>query len=211
MAMHVDQVFVSVDVVRSLVARQFPRWAGLEVRAVGSAGTENALFRLGDHAVARLPLRGGDVAAARRQVIAEAGAARELHGRTRFATPRPLAIGAPGPGYPLPWSVQTWVPGASATPDHPGSVAFARDLAALVGDLRAVGTRGRTFGGTGRGGDLPAHDAWLQTCFSRSEGLLDVPALRRLGRLRTLPRTGPGRDGALRPHPRQRAGRRTAG
>ena len=32
---------------------------------------------------------------------------RELLGRTRFPTPEPVALGEPGAGYPLPWSVQT--------------------------------------------------------------------------------------------------------
>jgi hypothetical protein len=37
----------------------------------------------------------------RRRLEAEAAAARELHGRTRFATPEPVALGEPGPGYPM--------------------------------------------------------------------------------------------------------------
>lgn len=50
-------------------------------------------------------------------------------------------------------------------------------------------TGGRVFAGTGRGGDLRAHDAWLETCFERSGRLLDVPRLRRVwARMRQLPR-----------------------
>ena len=60
--------------------------------------------------------------------------------------------------------------------------------------MRAIDTGGRVFAGTGRGGDLRAHDAWLETCFERSERLLDVPRLRRVwARLRELPR-GPAAD-----------------
>ena len=111
----------------------------------------------------------------------EAAAASELWGRTRIPTPEPVALGEPGVGYPLPWSVQTWLPGIPATDEDPGgSVAFARDLAELIQDLRAVDTRGRTFAGTNRGGDLRAHDAWMEVCLDRSTDLLDVPALRRL-------------------------------
>ncbi|MFI8371114.1 phosphotransferase [Streptomyces sp. NPDC085466] len=44
--------------VRRLVAAQFPRWAGLGVRRVASAGTDNAMFRLGDDLVVRLPKAG---------------------------------------------------------------------------------------------------------------------------------------------------------
>ena len=102
----------------------------------------------------------------------------------------PVAIGAPGAGYPLPWLVQAWVPGVTATEQDPGeSVAFARDLAEFIGGVRAIGARGRTFRGSGRGGDLRSHDAWVQTCFTRSGGLLDVPRLRRMWDvLRGLPR-----------------------
>jgi len=121
-------------------------------------------------------------------------AARELVGRTRFATPEPVALGEPAADYPLPWSVQTWVPGVVATDDDPaGSVAFAHDLAEFIGDVRQIDTRGRTFSGRGRGGDLPSHDAWMETCFNHSEGLMDVPRLRELWAvLRSLPRGGPG-------------------
>ena len=71
-------------------------------------------------------------------------------------------------------------------------MAFAHDLAELIRDLRAIDTRGRTFTGSGRGGDLRAHDDWLETCFRNSEGLLDVPRLRRRWEeLRDLPRRGP--------------------
>ena len=89
-------------------------------------------------------------------------------------------LGRPGAGYPLPWSVQTWVPGMAATEADPGdSVGFAHDLAEFIGEVRAISTGGRGFSGSGRGGELTAHDDWLETCFSRSEGLLDVPRLRR--------------------------------
>ncbi|MBE3012060.1 aminoglycoside phosphotransferase family protein [Microbispora sp. NEAU-D428] len=188
--MHSGQLTVSRETVRALVDEQFPQWRGLPVTGIAAHGTVNAIFRVGDHFTARFPLQPGPVDATRRWLESEAEAARELAGSTRFPTPEPVALGEPGAGYPLPWSVQTWLPGAVATDEDPGeSVAFAHDLADLITDLRAIGTRGRTFAGTGRGGDLRSHDAWMETCFERSEGLLDVPRLRRMWKdLRTLPR-----------------------
>jgi aminoglycoside phosphotransferase (APT) family kinase protein len=181
--------------VRELVDEQFPRWRDLPVKAVESPGTVNAIFRIGGQLAARFPLRPGDAAAVRQRLESEAAAARELAGRTRFATPEPVAIGEPGAGFPLPWAVQTWLPGATADDDDPGrSVAFAHDLAEFIGGVRAIGTDGRTFSGRGRGGDLRSHDGWMETCFERSELLLDVPRLRRLWEtLRALPR-GPAGD-----------------
>jgi len=192
--MHTGQLTVSPAMVRELVTTQFPRWQGLSVTRAGAHGTVNAIFRVGERLTARFPLEPRDPSAMRRQLAAEALAARELLGRTRFPTPEPVALGEPGAGYPLPWSVQTWLPGVPATDEHPAaSVAFARDLAEFVGGVRTIDTRGRTFSGSGRGGDLPAHDAWVETCFRHSESLLDVPRLRRLwAALRELPRDTSG-------------------
>ena len=188
--MHAGQLDISAETVRRLVAEQFPAWAALQVEPLSSHGTVNAIFRLGDNLSARFPLVAGDVATVRRWLEAEALAARELAGRTRFPTPEPVAVGEPGAGYPMPWSVQTWLPGRDATRDDPAaSVGFAQDLAEFIAAVRCIDTHGRTFTGTGRGGNLPAHDSWMETCFAESGDLVDVPRLRVLwSRLRDIPR-----------------------
>jgi aminoglycoside phosphotransferase (APT) family kinase protein len=191
MQMHPDQLLVSLTTVTELVDQQFPEWQGLPVAEVASQGTVNALFRIGGKFVARFPLEPGDVTVTRRWLESEAQAARELSGCTRFLTPEPVALGEPGAGYPLPWSVQTWLPGTVATAEGPGeSVAFAHDLAEFIGGVRAIDTRGRAFNGRGRGGELRSSDAWMATCFERSGQLLDVPYLRRIWTvMRALPRS----------------------
>ena len=188
--MHAGQLDVPVETVRLLVAEQFPEWRGWPVRRVASEGTVNAIFRLGDRFTARFPLVPDDVDQTREVLRAEAAAAALLLGQTRFRTPEPVALGEPGPGYPLPWSVQTWLPGTVATEDDPAaSVAFARDLAEFISGVRAIDTGGRRFGGRGRGGDLRDHDDEMETCFRHSEQLLDVPRLREVWRsMRELPR-----------------------
>ncbi|RGA06514.1 aminoglycoside phosphotransferase family protein [Microbispora triticiradicis] len=188
--MHANQLTVTLDTVRILVDEQFPEWQSLPITRIATHGTANAIFRVGDRFTVRFPLLPGDIDPTRRRLESEAEAARELTGRTRFPTPEPVALGEPGAGYPLPWSVQTWLPGVVATDEDPAeSVAFAHDLADLINGLRAIDTRGRTFAGRGRGGDLQAHDAWMETCFRHSEQLLDVRRLRRMWEdLRSLPR-----------------------
>lgn len=190
MQMHEDQLTVHVPAVRELIDAQFPRWRGLPVAPVDSQGTVNAIFRVGEGLTARFPLRPDDPAAVRLQLEQEAEAARELVGRTRFPTPEPRAIGEPGAGYPLPWSVQTWVPGVTASEADPGSSkGFARDLAEFVLGVRAIPTGGRSFSGGGRGGVILDHEAWMETCFENSEGLVNVSLMRRLWEgMRDLPR-----------------------
>lgn len=192
MTMHEDQVEVTTETVAALVREQFPEWGGEAIRSVPSTGTVNAVFRVGNDLSARFPLRPTDAAEALAFLEQEARASAELARVSRFPAPEPVALGKPGAGYPMPWSVQTWLPGTVASDaDASGSEAFAEDLAACIVALREAGTRGRLFDGSGRGGVLTHHDDWMAKCFEESEGLLDVPRLRRLwNRLRELPRTG---------------------
>lgn len=191
--MHPDQLAVAESTVRELIADQFPEWARLPVREVDSEGTVNSLFRIGDGVVARFPLRPAEVGATRDKLEAEAAAARELFGRTPFATPEPFGLGEPGADFPLPWSVQSWISGSTATVIDPGdSFGFADDLASFIRAVRSIDTRGRTFVGPGRGGDLAGSDSWMAECFENSDALLDVVSLRRMwAALRDLPRTAP--------------------
>jgi aminoglycoside phosphotransferase (APT) family kinase protein len=193
MAMHEDQLPVGISTVRRLIHEQFPQWADLAIREVTTAGTVNAIFRIGDDLAARFPLNAQDPASALAWLRAESAAARELADVSTVPTPEPVAIGEPGHGYPLPWSVQTWLPGSDATADDPArSVNFAEDLAEFIAALRVTDTRGRRFDGENRGGRLPDHDEWMTICFRESENLLDVAPLRAMwAELRTLPEVDP--------------------
>jgi aminoglycoside phosphotransferase (APT) family kinase protein len=53
--MHENEFEIDEHLVRSLLNSQCPQWAHLPIKAVLSSGTDNALFRLGDEYVIRLP------------------------------------------------------------------------------------------------------------------------------------------------------------
>lgn len=55
---------------------------------------------------------------------------------------------------------------------------FATDLGEFILAVRAIDTRGRTYGGNGRGGDLGSYDEWIDLCLANSEGMLDIASLR---------------------------------
>jgi aminoglycoside phosphotransferase (APT) family kinase protein len=182
---HSDQIDIDVAKAQGLINDQFPQFGGQKVTPLKTTGTVNAIFRIGELHTARFPLQ-----AVEREVIeAEAAAIAEFHAHCPFPSPEPVGIGRPGRGYPLAWSVQSWIDGHVATPSGVASSAdFALDLARLVAALRAVGTDGRVFDGRGRGGDLRDHDAWMEECLARSKGLLDVARLRRMwAEFRELP------------------------
>jgi aminoglycoside phosphotransferase (APT) family kinase protein len=187
--MHVDQLSISEKTVRRLVHAQFPQWADRSVLRVATAGTVNAIFRVGEDLAARFPLQPMELDVARETLRREAVAARKLAEASPVPAPVPVALGEPGFGYPLPWSVQTWLPGRDAVAEDPGSsLEFARDLAAFITALRRADTEGRRFEGSGRGGHLPDHDDWVAVCLRRSAGLIDAARARALwAELRELP------------------------
>jgi aminoglycoside phosphotransferase (APT) family kinase protein len=179
MAMHNDQLALTLGTVRGLIELQYPQWADRPIRRLQTAGTVNAIFRLGEGLAARFPLRATDPDLADKWLRAEASAAAELAAVSPVPTPVTVAVGAPGDGYPLPWTVQTWVAGRDATMENPtSSDAFALDLAAFICRLGTADTAGRRFTGEGRGGHLKDHDMWIETCFKESDRLLDVEPLR---------------------------------
>lgn len=159
MRMHADEVPVDAALVRRLLAGQFPQWAELPVEPVRAFGTDNAMYRVGDHLVARLPRRArttGPLAKERRWLP-------ELAPLLPVAAPVPLAEGRPAEGYPFEWCVYPWLRGEEATaerirdPDR-----FADELAALIAGLRRVDPRGGPEPGEdnfGRGEPLAKRDA----------------------------------------------------
>lgn len=189
MAMHDNELHINEQIARRLMVDQFPEWGAECVRRIETDGTVNAIFRVGTALTARFRLRSADPTEARDELVRETTAMRELAVHCPVPTPTPLAMGDPGHGYPLPWAVQTWIPGVVATSyDLAHSEVFAHDLMNLVRALRTADTKGRRFAGAGRGGDLHDSDAWMEICFQESEGLLPVDRLRALwAEFRKLP------------------------
>ena len=109
--MHVDEVHTDISLVRRLLAAQVPQWADLPIVPVRSAGTDNALYRLGDDIVLRLP----------RVHWAAADVAKEQRWLPKLAPllpleiPVPVAKGVPGEGYPWHWSIYHWLQGENVT------------------------------------------------------------------------------------------------
>lgn len=188
MRMRPDEVDVDAALVRRLVAAQFPRWASLPVERLESSGTENAMFRLGADKVVRLPRHPGAV----ESVAHERLWLEHLGPRLSVAAPVPLEQGAPGEGFPWPWSVYRWldgrnpVAGALERPE-----ALAADLGAFVAGLRRVDARGGPPGH--RGVPLAERDAPTRSAIARLAGRIDTVAVTALWEeaLRAPGRTAP--------------------
>lgn len=161
---------IDEQVVTRLVAAQFPQWAEFPVTAVRSSGTDNAMFRLGEDIVARLPLTPG----AARDVAKEQRWLPSFAPRLPLAIPAPLAKGAPGEEFPHPWSVYRWLAGANAVEEPIVDLQHAATrLGRFVKALRCIDATGGppSF----RGGHVSTRDAEVRAAIRQlgAGGLVD--------------------------------------
>lgn len=172
MAMHADEVATDADLVARLIADQFPRWAQLPIEPVASAGTDNALYRLGDDLVVRLPRIEGAVAS----VDKEHRWLPRVAPLLPVAIPVPLAKGAPAHGYPWIWSVYRWLDGENPTIDHDGDARqLAVDLARFITALQRID---RMDGPpAGRGAPLATRDGATRAAIDALRGVIDTDAV----------------------------------
>jgi aminoglycoside phosphotransferase (APT) family kinase protein len=169
--MHDDEVDTDAALVRRLLAEQHPQWADLPIERVPSAGTDNAMYRLGNHLAVRLPRihwAVDNVAKEQRWLPA-------LAPHLPLAVPRPVAAGEPVAEFPYPWGVVEWLPGEMASLECLSDpVEAALDLAAFVRALQAVdATDGPRHP---RGGPLRHSDESVRRTLAELEGELDVAA-----------------------------------
>lgn len=137
--LHDDELDVDVQLAHRLIEQSLPQYADLGIQPLVSSGSSNALFRLGDSLLVRMPRQPGGTATIEKEarwlpVIAQG-----------LTTPVPevVAIGEPGIGYPERWAVTTWLDGD--VPQVPwdvhqgSSYRVADGLARLVAELRGMG------------------------------------------------------------------------
>ncbi|MFI1380386.1 aminoglycoside phosphotransferase family protein [Embleya sp. NPDC020886] len=164
--MHPDEHPIDDDLVRRLVAGQFPQWAGIGVRRFASEGTVNAMYRLGDDMVVRLPLVEGGAKA----VSMEQEWLPRLASRLPTAIPEVLGVGQPAEGYPWPWSVYRWLPGENPVAGAPDESALpAADPAEVVTAMRRINLPDAPQ--AHRGGPLAALDAATRAAIEELRGM----------------------------------------
>ena len=170
--MHDDQVDVDADVVRRLMAEQLPELAALPIRRVASTGTVNALFRLGDELVARLPLAPSWSDDIEREWRWLPWLSRQI---TALRLPEAVFKGEPGGGYPFAWSVYRWIEGTPYDDELVADEAdAARALARFVLELRSLAVD--KDAPTGGRDPLSELDEETREAIREARGVIDVEA-----------------------------------
>lgn len=168
--MHEDELAIDEALVRRLLAAELPDLADLPVAVVEPWGTDNAIFRVGDDLVVRLPRR----LVCEGQVIREADLLPRLAPHLPVAVPEPLAVGGPAEGYPCRWALHRWIDGDGAAldlVDDPAS--FARDLAGVVRALASLDTTGAP-GARNRARSLAEYDGATRAAIASASHLVDA-------------------------------------
>jgi aminoglycoside phosphotransferase (APT) family kinase protein len=171
MKLHDGEVGIDAGLVRRLVAVQFPRLAGLQVSAVRSTGTVNAIYRLGDGLCARLPR----VQRYASDLVDELRWLPWLAPQLPLQVPEPVAVGQPAGGYPFPWAIYRWIDGqpyADELVDDERRAAA--DLARFVAELRMIDP----VAGAPRAGRRPLRelDAATRTAIDSLRNVIDRDA-----------------------------------
>lgn len=169
--MHADEFDIDQSLVRRLLAKQFPQWGDLRLVPIRSAGTDNALFRVGEDMVVRLP----------RIEAAVSGVEKEARWLPRLAPllpvpiPIPVAVGVPAEGYPWTWGIYRWIEGENPTPGHIADVdTLTHELTDFIGALHDVDLRGGPP--ARRGAPLEVQDDEARSALAQLNRSIDTDA-----------------------------------
>jgi aminoglycoside phosphotransferase (APT) family kinase protein len=163
---------IDVQLVRRLIAVQFPEWAELPIREAEPQGWDNRTFRLGDGLSLRLPSADRYVA----QVEKEQRWLPRLAPHLPLPIPAPVAVGAPGQGYPWPWSINRWLEGEPAIQGVADLTAFARDVGVFLAALQAIDAGDGPAAGPHsfwRGGPLATYDGDTRVAIAKLADRID--------------------------------------
>jgi aminoglycoside phosphotransferase (APT) family kinase protein len=174
--MHADEIDTDESLVRKLLETQFPQWADLPIGRVEHAGTDHAIYRLGDRMSVRLPR----IEWAAGQPDKEETWLPRLAPHLPAPVPVPIAKGEPGEGFPYRWLVSPWLDGEDATRERMGDPQTALDLAAFILALQRVDSTGGPRPGKHnflRGVPLAVRDPGIRAAIPAWEGIIDTAAI----------------------------------
>lgn len=168
---------ITVDLVRRLIESQFPEWKHLDLRPVEKSGHDNRTYRLGSEMTVRLPCHERYASA----VEKEWTWLPVFKPLLSLPIPVPVAKGEPTDEYPLPWSINRWIDGATVTYENIRDLnEFAEDLASFLKELEAIdASRGIPAGVQNfhRGGSLAVYDQDTRSIIETLSGQYDQKLL----------------------------------
>ena len=137
--MHKNEYEITISLVKTLLENQCPKWSQLPLAPIASSGTDNALFRLGENYVVRLPRVEWAPGSVKRGIDKEYEWVPKLARHLKMSISEPLFKGIATSFYPWPWSITQWNSGQN--PDFEKGHEYeqlAKDLADFLNDLQKI-------------------------------------------------------------------------
>ena len=176
--MHDDEIEISDQLVRTLVVRDLPQYAGLPLERLPESGSSNVLFKLGSDYLLRFPRQPGGS----RSIETEARWLARLAPALSVAVPQVIAVGEPGFGYPERWALTRWIDGrppATPVPSGRAAESLARALSRFVTALHSAALPKDAANDPNlrwyRSGSLRAIDAEIRQYLHDCRQLPDLP------------------------------------
>lgn len=170
--MHEDELNIDLFLVQKLVSTQFPKWKDLPLKPISSAGTDNALYRLGNDMIVRLPR----IHWAASDVDKESLWLPKIAPFIPFPISTPLEKGTASEGYPWSWAIYKWIEGYNPIVNriaNPESL-----LNDLVVFLKAMHTIDLDNGpASNRGVPLKEKDLETRKAIQELHGMIDTPSV----------------------------------
>ncbi|MDK8189488.1 aminoglycoside phosphotransferase family protein [Paenibacillus sp. UMB7766-LJ446] len=174
---------ITIELVRQLIDRQFPKWKGLAIIPVEKSGHDNRTYRLGDEMTVRLPSHERYASAVEKE-LKWLPVFKPL---LSLPIPAPIAQGEPSNEYPLPWSINRWIEGETVSPANVFDLgAFAEDLARFLRELEAIDASHGIPAGIQnfhRGGNLAVYDTDTMTVIEKVSSQYDPKLMKEIWEL----------------------------
>ncbi len=137
--MHANEFEIDDILVRDLIKKQAPQWSDLSLRRVQSSGTDNALFRLGNDYIVRLPRVEQVPGCVHKSIDKEYKWISQIAQHLSTPISEPVFKGSPNNVYPWPWMVMKWHEGNNPDFEKNNEYhAFAKALADFLNQLHCV-------------------------------------------------------------------------
>ena len=136
--LHEDEVDISIELVRKLVADQFSMYIDRPIEPLPSEGTDNRMLRLGDDLIVRLPRMSRAVSSLQKEI----DWLPKLSAKICLPVPTPAHVGQPSCEYPFPWCIVPFLKGTS--PSHECLLDFPRAAVVLSDFIAGMQQLGAT-------------------------------------------------------------------
>lgn len=137
--MHENELEIDETLVRALLESQCPQYAHLLIKPVISSGTDNALFRLGDSYIVRLPRVEWEPGSINKSINKEYEWLPKLARFLHTPISEPICKGNPDQSYPWSWLITKWNEGHNPNFEKENEYALlAKDLAVFLNEFHKI-------------------------------------------------------------------------